>query len=202
MKKILFLLLALCLAMPAAYAELSSKQQKEVAKMAKKRTKELEKLGYVVMGSIPMEQAIRMHLEREVGENLKFKQGISTRTKSKNNGRQMALNAALAEYATETESSLKGKVVTDGCADSLSEEEWETLYSSFITETQRQMRGELTETLSLIRTNPDGTYEIQIWYLIDEQRASDARLKALNTAIAEREMAAEFADRLRKLVVD
>lgn len=198
MKKIIFLLLALCLAMPATtYAELSKKEVKQCEKDAKKRTKELEKEGWKSMSSLPLESAITKHIMAMADKGLQEQQGVSTKTRSKNNGRQLALNSAMTQYSQKMSTDLVGKVMNNLEAGLVPEAEMEQFSGAFLGETQKQIRGELKESYSMIKDLGDGTYEIQIYYLIDPEAATNAGARALEKTIEEQRLSAELAKVIR-----
>lgn len=201
MKKIIMLLMALCLAMPTMYAELSNKEIKANEKMAKNRAKDLKKKGYDIMGSLPLEAALLKHYNKVAEFNFQEFEGNSTRTKSKSNGRTMAQTDALRNYATamQTDIAGKNKLLADA---GIPEAERENLSTAFITETQAQVRGELQESYSLIKDNGDGTYEIQIMYVLNPEAASNAKARAIEKLIEEQELQADLAKAVREAFKD
>lgn len=200
MKKLIILLMAFCLAMPAMYAEISKKEQKTIEKMAKDKAKELTKSGYQAMGSLPLQAALERHYKNILIDGMRDEQGISTATKSKNNGRMMAQSNAMNAYAGKWASQLKQRVIGDAAIAPEDQAEFENLYSAFERLVEAEIKGELQESFSVIKTNPDGTYEIQIYYLVDEEKASKARVNALKNAAKESDVAQKYADQLSKFV--
>ncbi len=197
MKKIIMLLMALCLAMPAMHAELSGKQIKANEKLAKTRAKEFKKKGYDVMGSLPLEAALLKHYNKVEEFEFQEFEGNSTRTKSKSNGRTMAQTDALRNYATAMQTDIAGKnrLLADA---GIPEAEREQLSTAFITETQTQVRGELQESYALIKDNGDGTYEIQIMYILNPEAATNAKARAVEKLIEEQQLQGELAKVVRE----
>lgn len=198
MKKIIMILMALCLMAPVANAELDKKTQKKVEKAAKTKAKDFEKRGYTIMGSLPLKDALVEHYTaREQG----FTEQMGTgHAKSKNNGRQMCLTQALSEYATKELSQIKGMTVTDqygNQVDTENDPEFARFYAAFERMTQKEIKGELQESFTVIKQNADGTYEFEMYMLLDNNKLKTQRQKALAEAIEESKLAEMFADQVR-----
>lgn len=199
MKKIIMILMALCLAMPGAFAELSKDQLKRNEKMAKTTAKDLKKKGWENMSPMPLEESLLRMYNEQSEKGLVMEDGYSVPTRSKNNARQMALAQALNTYTTKMKSEIAGKTAQFNEASLVPEAEVDRFESAFITETQGQIRGELKESVALLKTNPDGTYEVRIYYLVDPSAATNARTRALEKAIEEQNLTNELAEKVRKI---
>ena len=115
MKKIIAFIVALVLLVPA-YADAANKAlEKARNKELKTKLKEYKKGKWEILGSRTLEFSLAKHYDRlnELGDDGHEVEGISTRTKSKNTGKQMAINNAAITYAQEAGSSLQGRVVAD-----------------------------------------------------------------------------------------
>lgn len=205
MKKFFMIIMALCLMAPVAMAQtspaLTSKQEKICNKNAKKRAKELSKEGYKIMGSLPLEDALYKHYAKiELGA---MEQPGHGRSKSKNLGRQMCLNAAMAEYASKESSQLKGRTFYDGQGNEIdtdNNEEFARFYAAFERLTQASIKGDLQESLTVCKQNPDGAYEFEMFMTLDAAKAKKNREKALNDAISESKLAQEYARQVADFV--
>lgn len=203
MKKLIIMLLAVVLAIPAINAvELSKKDQKRVESLAKNRAKELTKKGWETMGSLPLQSALEKHYTATEFGGCREQVGTSTKTKSKNNGRLLAQSNAMNEYAGLWASELQGRIVQDSKVNGVEydEGEFENFYAAFQRLVESEIKGELQESVSMIRQNPDGTYEIQILYLVDEAKASDARVQAIKNAAKESKIAMDHAEEIANFV--
>ncbi len=197
MKKIIMILMALCLMTPLANAELSKKEQKKIEKMAKERAKTLEKEGFTIMGSMPLKDALVAHYTackegcaEQIGEG---------RAKSKNNGRQMCLTNALSEYSSKAMSQIKGRSVKDSYGNEVpveGEPEFDRFMAVYERLTQSEIKGELQESFTVTKALPDGSYEFRMFMLIDENKSLTKRQKALRDAATESKLAKEYADQL------
>ncbi len=126
--------------------------------------------------------------------------GIATNVKSKNVGKQMAANNAAITYAQEY-SDIRGRMLTDVTADgSMTETEFEHFYSAFEREVQKDIKGEMVESFSLIRETGSGIYEVQTFFVLNENSATKARLRSLENALKESEAAQKNAERISAFV--
>ncbi|MDE5871530.1 MAG: hypothetical protein K2H22_06295 [Muribaculaceae bacterium] len=206
MKKIIMILMALCLIAPAAIAQttlpaLTPKQEKNCNKNAKDRAKKLKKEGYDNMGSLPLQDALYKHYAKlELGA---MEQQGNGRSKSKNLLRQMALNQAMTEYASKESSMLKGRTFYDAQGNEIdtdSNEEFARFYAAFERLTQASIKGDLQESFTVIRQNPDGAYECTMYMTIDPARAKINREKSLQNAINESKLSQDYARQMSDFI--
>ena len=205
MKKILTLIMALCFLAPAYAQNYDKMIQKAQQKELKEKMNEYKKKGYEIMGSRTMEVALAKHYSKlnELGDNATVFDGISTRTKSKNLGEQMALNNATINYAQKAGSTVKGRVVSDLYGDGTSaEDEFEKFYAAYERLIEQKVKNALIPSYSIIKDNGDGTYEIQSFFIVDESKARIAREQALEGALKDTELAAKYGEKLHDFIND
>lgn len=199
MKKIIMILMALCLIAPAAISQttlpaLTQKQEKLCNKNAKNRAKDLKRKGYEIMGSLPLEDALYKHYAKmELGATEQTGNGTS---KSKNMGRQLCLNSAMAEYASKELSQIQGRTFYDGQGneiDPTGDENFARFYAAFERLTQKEIKGELQESFTVVKSNPDGSYEFTMYMTIDPKKASDRREEAIKAAMTESGLAQQYS---------
>ena len=197
MKKIIMIIMALCLMAPAAMSQqnaLTPKQEKMCNKNAKDRAEQLGKGGYEVMGSLPMEDLLYKHFAKlEMGASEELGTGHS---KSQNNGRQMCMTYAMSEYASKAVSQIKGRSVTDSYGNEVDTEndaEFARFYAAYERLTQKEIKGELQESFTLMKKNPDGSYDFRMYFTVDDNKALARRQKALKDAAAESGLAQDYA---------
>ena len=205
MKKVLAILLAVLFILPAAYAADPAKQLKKAKEKERKEVmKRLKKEQWSLLGSSrSLEVALLSHWTEldALGADGKEIVGISTRTKSKNIGQQMATNAACIYYAQEAGSAVKGRALTDMAGSGVdTDKEFENFYAAYERLVEKEIRGEMKQSFSLIRTNADGTFEVQSFYIISEDAASKARIRAFENATKESEAAQKHADKISEFV--
>lgn len=99
MKRLIMMLMAFCLIVPMANAELTKKLEKAISKIAKGRAKQLEKDGYSIMDSLSLRNALEKHLTL-LEKGAKEQIGIG-HSNSVNDGRKNCLTYAIAGYASK-----------------------------------------------------------------------------------------------------
>ena len=196
----MFLAAALMLIAAPVQAQdgLSKAQQKAI----KAKCKEFKKEGWKIFGStLTIDMALAKHYQKMNDENAEEIPGVASSFKSKNVGRQMALNSGCTYYASKQESEIKGKVVSDMQGDAnFSESEFEKFYAAFKRNVEMQIKDELKETFSIIRDNGNGTSEMQTFFVANKVAASKARVRALDQAAKESVAAQVYAKGIEKYI--
>ena len=198
MKKIIMFLMAAFMlsVIPATAQELSKSEKKSM----KAKVKEYKKQGWQIFGSTnTIDLALEKHMIKMQSEDAIEVPGTASSFKSKNVGKQMALNSAMTYYASMMDSEIKGKVVSDMQGDGeFSETEFEKFYAAFKRSVQTTIKDELKESFSIIRDKGNGTYEMQSFYIVDKKAASKARMRAIEQAAKERVAAQIYAKGIEK----
>ena len=198
MKKIIMFLMAAFMlsVIPATAQELSKSEKKSM----KAKVKEFKKQGWQIFGSTnTIDLALEKHMIKMQSEDAIEVPGTASSFKSKNVGKQMALNSAMTYYASMMDSEIKGKVVSDMQGDGeFSETEFEKFYAAFKRSVQTTIKDELKESFSIIRDKGNGTYEMQSFYIVDKKAASKARMRAIEQAAKESVAAQIYAKGIEK----
>ena len=200
MKKIImFLMAAFMLSVVPATAQELSKSEK---KALKAKVKEFNKEGWKIFGSTStIDLALEKHMIKLQSEDAIEVPGIASSFKSKNVGKQMALNSAMTYYASTMDSEIKGKVVSDMQGDGeFSETEFEKFYAAFKRSVESTIKDELKESFSIIRDKGNGISEMQTFFIVDKNAASKARVRALEQAAKESEAAEKYAKGIEKYI--
>lgn len=206
MKKIIMLIIAAVLMIPAVNAEKSTNKelQKALKKEKKEKMKEYKKEGWKLFGSTrSLEVALLTHYDKleNLGADGREVAGVATRFKSKSIGHQMAINDACITYSQAAGSSLKGRVISDMSGDGTDAvAEFDHFFAAYERQVEKEIKGEMEESYSIIRDNGDGTHEMQTFFVVSESAASKARVRALEDAMKESEAAAKHADRIAAFV--
>lgn len=206
MKKLIVVLMSLFVMCGVASAELSKQQEKALNKEIKAKMKDLKKDKWAIFGSTrTLEGALTNHLTKvyEGGDDVYEVVGVADNFKSKNIGLQKASNNACTKYASQAGSTLKGRVVSDMAAngsDETAAEEFDHFFAAYERLVEKEIKNEMRESFSIIKTQPNGTMEIQTYFLIDESAATRARLRALENAAKETELATKHADAISDFV--
>ena len=203
MKKLIFLL-TLALTFPTVAFSQNDLLNKALQKEYKTKMKEFKKGGWEIFGSSrSLEVALLNHYDKlnKGGDNVYEIVGIASAFKSKNIGRQMAMNNACVIYSSQAGSQVKGRVVSDMGADAENlTVEFDHFYAAYERAVEKEIRGEIKESFSIIRQNKDGSYEMQSFFLFDEDSALNARVKAFENAAKESVAAQKYADIISKYI--
>lgn len=204
MKKIITLLTALCLIIPAAVAQNSKALKKAQKKEYKTKMKEFKKGGWSLYGSTrSLDVALLSHYEKlnQAGEEAYEIMGNCSQFKSKNVGHQTCINNAANIYASQAGRTLKGRIVSDmaGNGDDASAE-FDHFYAAYESLVQKEINGELQESFCVIKENRDGTFEMQAFFIVSESAATRARIRAYENALKESEAAQKYAQKVSDFV--
>lgn len=205
MKNLIMLLLACCLIMPAAMANNRNKQlEKALKKEKKEKMKEYKKEGWKLFGSSrSLEVALLTHYEKlgKLGEDGREITGVATNVKSKNAGHQIAINNACLTYAQQAGSHIKGRIVSDFAANGTDGTgEFDHFYAAYERLVEKEIRGEMQESYTVIRDTGNNIYEFQTFFIVSENAASKARIRAMEDAFKESEAAQRHAETIAKFV--
>ena len=200
MKKIIMFVMAAVMlsVIPATAQELSKSEKKSL----KAKVKEFKKQGWQIFGSTStIDLALEKHMLKLQSDDAIEVPGTASSFKSKNVGKQMALNSAMTYYASMMDSEIKGKVVSDMQGDGeFSETEFEKFYAAFKRSVQTTIKDELKESFSIIRDKGNGTSEMQTFFIVDKHAASQARVRALEQAGKESVAAQLYAKVVQKFI--
>ena len=203
MRKIIMFLLAFCLVAPVVDAQ-NKALEKELKKEYKDRKKELKKGGWEIFGtSRSADVTLLKHFDKlnTLGDDAKEVVGIASKFKSKNVGKQMAMNNACLTYAQSAGSYVKGRVMSDMAGDGVDAEgEMDNFYAAYERLVEKEIRGEMDESYSIIRDNGDGTFEMQTYFIVNESAASKARIRAMEEAAKESAAAQKYANQISEFV--
>ena len=203
MKKIIMFLMALCLLVPTIDAQ-NKQLEKKRKQEYKTKMKGYNKDGWKLFGSSrSLDVALLTHYDKlnNLGEEGYEVVGIASKFKSKNVGHQMAINNACTTYAQEAGSYVKGRIVSDMAGDGTDAEgEFDHFYAAYERLVEKEIKGELQESYSVIRDNSDGTFELQSYFIVNESAATKARIRAMENAAKESEAAQKYAQKVADFV--
>ena len=175
--------------------------ERETSKMYKAKIKEYKKTGWKLAGSSKtLEVALLEHYEKlKDPQNVELSGEVS-QCKSLNVCKQMAYNNALITYANLAGSTLKGRVVSDLNVDTSDEDaEFDKMYAAYERLVQQEVKGVLTESYAIYKER-GGTKQFKVFFLVNEEKASLARMRALERAAKETEMAQKYANKISDFV--
>lgn len=203
MKKVFLLLFAVSFMFSQNINAQNDLLNKALEKEYKSKLKEFKKEGWKVFGSSrTMEVLLLKHFDWLNNRDDVYEiVGVASAFKSKNIGKQMAMNNACVTYASQMGAVLKGRAISDMKADASNlSSEFDQFYAVFERSIEQEIRGELKESFSLIKDNGNGSYEMQTFFLVNEEAALDARRRALKNATKEAITSQKYADIFSKYV--
>lgn len=209
MKKFIAILMAAVVAFTAVDCAYASPLRREQRKEYKKKMKEFKKGGWQIANSSrTIEVALLMHYEKL--NNMEDGQEIIGNAKgiSDNVLQQVALNNACNYYARKAGSVVRGRIASDLANDGSAkagEGEFDRMYAAYETAVEKELRGELVPTFSIVRKvgkNKDKQEikEYRTFFIVDEDAASRARIRAWEQAKKESEVAQRYANQVSNFV--
>lgn len=203
MKKLVLIIMAMALVMPATVSAQNKTLEKALKKEYKSKMKEYKKEGWKIFGtSRSLDVALLKHYEKldAMGDDGMEIVGTA-KFKSKNVGNQMALNNACNEYARMAGSHVKGRIVGDIASDGVDlEAEFDKFYAAYEAQVEKEIKGEMKKSYSVIRELDDGTFEMQTFFIVDESAASKARIRAYENAAKESAAAQKYASKVSEFI--
>lgn len=204
MKKLVLMLMAVTMMLPMANAqELTKEQAKAVKKEVKKKLKEYKKKGYEIFGtSVTLETKITQHFTQlwAKGDNVVEIPGYS-QARSRNLALAAAQNSAANRYATSAGQLVKGRVLADMALNSAENKaEFDKFYAAFEGKVQQEIKGELRPSFTVAKQNEDGTISVEAYFLVDEDAASRARIRAFEISKNESAAVQKYAQKISDFV--
>lgn len=199
------MLVAFCVAVPVTYSANKNKQlEKALKKEYKQKKKEFNKEGWKLFGSSrSLDVALLSHYDKlqNLAEDGREVVGVATNVKSKNAGHQMAINNACITYGQQAGSQVKGRVISDLAANGTDATgEFDHFYAAYERLVEKEIRGEMEESFTIIKEMSPGIYEFQTFFIVSESAASKARIRAMEDALKESEAAQKHAKTIANFV--
>lgn len=201
MKKVIVMLVAaLMLGVVSVEAQYSKQLEKQMKKEYKAKIKELNKGGWSVLGSShSLEVALLKHYDALTQEDVGELEGNAVSTQ-KNIGSAKLLQDAIEKYAAMIGTSIKGRTVTEH-GSALSEDdlmELDHFLQGFEGKVKAEIGGELKLSFMIYRpskmANGKDCYEFAGYFIINQEAAHKARMKAMQNMLAEARAHQALAD--------
>ena len=206
MKKLTMLLmfvLTLAFVMPEASAQ-NRQLEKARKREYKAKKKEFKKGGWQIYGTTrSLDVALLTHYDQlnALGDKAFEVMGVAPRFKSKNVGKNEAMNNAAILYAQQAGKTVKGRIVSDMASNGVDPgEEFDHFYAAYESVVEKEIKGELKESFSVIRDLGNGEYEMQTFFIVNEDAATQARIRAYENALKESAAAQEYANKVSQFV--
>lgn len=195
--------MALALVVPAMNAQ-NKVLQKAMKKEYKTKMKEYKREGWKLFGSSrSLDVALLTHYDKltQLGENGYEIVGICAKYKSDNVGHQAAINNACNTYARSAGSHVKGRVVSDMASNGDdTSSEFDHFYAAYESLVEKEIRGEMMESYAIYRDLGKGEKTMQVYFIINEDAACKARIRAYENAMKESEAAQKYADKVSNFI--
>lgn len=202
MKKIvLFILFGLVVITNAVAQPKSS--DKGLWKTAQKEAKILMKEGWKVDGSMPLENLLFKHYQKlldETNQELIGNVMGNTSVQTLNQGQQWAATMVCVSYAKQASQTVKGRIASEVGAGVNGGPSADSFYEGYESKVEKEIKGELKRSFSLYREKGNGGIDYKAYYIINEENAHKARLRAMQMAMEESEFARENAEKISEFV--
>lgn len=186
-------------------AQNNKAMNKALKKEYKQKMKEFKKEGWKLFGSTrTLEVALLSHYDKlnDLGENGSEILGYATVSspKHKNLLKQNAIANACNTYARNCGSHVKGRTANDMGVTDAEASEFEHFYAAYETLVEKEIRGELIEFLTLIKEVNKNQVDMQVFFIVDEDAATRARIRAFENAKKESEVAQKYAEKVSEFI--
>lgn len=201
MKKILLLLVGVMF-VTAASAQ-PGNSDKALWKTAKKQAKVLQSEGWVADSSLPMENILFNHYKKlEDSSNCELIGNVSGNTSvtTVNQGQQWATTLACISYAKESAMSIKGRIVAEVGAGMADNPSADSFYEGYESTLAKELAGEVKKSFGIYRKTDNGSIEYEGYFIVNEELAHKARMRAMEMAMQESEFARTNAERISQFV--
>ena len=116
----------------------------------------------------------------------------------------VALTDAQTRYAQQASAYVTGRVVNEfNNLSAAQNEDLVNVYGAYETHVSKEISGLMRQYLAIerpIKGGKPGFKEYEIWYIVNESEASKARMRAMQQALKESEMAQRHAEQISKFV--
>lgn len=211
MKKLLLILALLIGVSSVTFAQYDRQLEKKTAKMYKAKLKEYKNDGWKLNSNTKTLDVLLLQHYKALDEvdksgNLVNSEIVGNTTDCKNVSvcRAVAENNAANAYANASGSYIKGRANSEASFASAEDEsrELEKFYAAYERLISTEIKkGVMRESFSLIRYNPSsGKNEYMSVFLINEDRAGQARIRACEQAIKESQLNQQWAGQISNYV--
>lgn len=200
MKKLLTLLVGILL---VSTVSAQPNMEKQLWKDAKKKAKELTAEGWIVDSSMSLENILFNHYKKISTDGTSELVGNvigNTSVVTVNQGQQWATTSACISYAKESSMSLKGRLVAEVGAGVAGSPSADSFYEGYESSLSKELAGEVKKSFGIYKNKKDGTIDYIGYFVVNEENAHKARMKAMEAAMIESEFARSNAERIAEFV--
>ena len=201
MKRIIITLLMVCCTVTGMWAQPNS--EVKLWKTAKKETKALEADGWKADGSLPLENILFNHYKKLMDENNHEIIGNvlgNTSVQTLNQAQQWASNMACVSYAKTEGQTMKGRLISEVGAGVAGTPSADSFYEGYESTLEKEIRGELKKSYGIYLEKRGGGIDYKGYYIVNQENAHKARMRAMQMAMEESEFARQNAERISEFV--
>ncbi len=187
----------------ATIAAQPKSSDKELWKIAKKEAKILKKEGWKVDGSMPLENLLFNHYQKLSDANNQELIGNvmgNTSVQTLNQAQQWATSMVCVSYAKQAGQTVRGRLVSEVGAGVNGGPSADSFYEGYESKVEKEIQGEIKRSFSLYKEKDNGGIDYKAYYIINEENAHKARLRAMQMAMEESEFARANAERISEFV--
>ena len=176
---------------------------KELWKIAKKQAKSFKKEGWNADGSMPLENLLYNHYKKVSENNSQELIGNvigNTSVKTLNQGQQWATTMVCISYAKQARQHIKGRLASGVGAGGDGNPTEDFFYEAYESKVEKEIQGEIKRSFSLYREKKNGNIDYKVFYIINEDDAHKARIRAMQMAMKESEFARDNAKQISEFV--
>lgn len=202
MKKSILLMLSSVMIITNAAAQPKS-SDKALWKIAKKESKLFKNEGWIVDGSMPLENLLFNHYKKLSDANNQELIGNvigNTSVQTLNQGQQWAASMVCVSYAKQAGQTVKGRLASEVGAGVNGGPSADSFYEGYESKVEKEIQGEIKRSFSLYKEKDNGGIDYKAYYIINEEDAHKARLRAMQMAMEESEFARANAERISAFV--
>lgn len=177
--------------------------EKDLWKMAKKQAKIFKKDGWKVDGSMPLENLLYNHYKKVLGKNSQELIGNvigNTSVQTLNQGQQWATTMVCVSYAKQARQHVTGRLASGIGAGGTGNPSEDFFYEAYESKVEKEIKGEIKRSFSLYREKDNGNIDYKVFYIINEEDAHKARIRAIQMTMKESEFARANAERISEFV--
>lgn len=202
MKKIISLMLLSVIVIASAVAQ-PKNSDKGLWKTAKKEAKRLKKEGWKVDGSLPLENQLFNHYKKLAdSDNQELIGNVygNTSVQTLNQAQQWAASMVCVSYAKQAGQTIRLGLAGEDGAGVNGGPSADSFYEGYEGKVEKEIQGEIKRSFSLYKEKDGGGIDYKAYYIINEENAHKARLRAMQMAMEESEFARANAERISEFV--
>jgi ribosomal protein S17E len=182
---------------------IQQQKAKEGEQMYTTKIAEYNRDGWKLSGSSKtLEMALLEHYEKLFDDQTENKEliGEVSQCQSINVCRQVATNNAITFYANLANSSVRGRIASDINSDATQlAAEFDKMYAAYERLVSAEIKGVLTESFAVVKEEKQGK-QYKLFFIVNEEKAAAARIRALEQAAQETEVAQQYATKITDFV--